>query len=387
LNASADACVYAAGDGVSITVNGGGIVRSRPALRAAIVGVAALTAGALALFLGAPADAATGQKVKVVNLVADRAGAAPLADPLLKNPWGLALSPTGPLWVADNGSGYATVYGDGVGNHNATKLPLEVWVDGGSPTGQVFNDSTGFIIPPKGPRAAGKAVFLFASESGNITAWSPQVAPKNAVIVAQVPGAVYKGLAILHFGSTALLLAADFKSGRIDVFDAWFRHVPQYSRFFTDPKLPKGYAPFNVSAAPDGRGVYVSYAKQDPASPDEVAGPGLGFVDFFPGLRNMPQRIASHGTLNAPWGLAIAPASWGRLAGALLVGNFGDGRIGAYRGNKFLGLLRDGHGPIHIDGLWALTPGTANSGGTDAVWFSAGPNGEANGLVGKLVLA
>jgi uncharacterized protein (TIGR03118 family) len=360
-------------------------VRSRPALRAAMVGVAALTATALGLFLSGSADAAVGQKVKVVNLIADRTGAAPLVDPLLKNPWGLALSPTGPLWVADNGSGYATVYGGGVGANPATKAPLEVWVDGGSPTGQVFNDTATFIIPPKGPRAGGKAIFLFASESGNITAWSPAVAPKNAVVVAHVAGAVYKGLAILHFGSTALLLAPNFKTGKIDVFDGMFKHVAAYSKFFTDPKLPKGFAPFNVVTAPGGRGVYVAYAKQDPNSTDEVAGPGLGFVNFFDGLHNMPVRIASRGTLNAPWGMAIAPAAWGKAAGALLVGNFGDGRIGVYRGGKFLGLLKDGHGPVKIDGLWALQPGTANSGGTDAVWFSAGPNDEANGLVGKLV--
>jgi uncharacterized protein (TIGR03118 family) len=352
-----------------------------------MVGVAALTAAALGLFLSGSADAAVGQKVKVVNLVADQKGKAPLVDPLLINPWGLALSPTGPLWVADNGSGYATVYPGGVGNNPATKSPLEVWVEGGAPTGQVFNDSSVFIIPAKGPRPAGKAVFLFASEKGTITAWSPTVAPKTAVTVATVPGAIYKGLALLHFGSTALLLAADFKNNRIDVFDGMFRHVAAYSRFFTDPKLPKGYAPFNVTAAPGGRGVYVAYAKVDPKTFDEVAGPGLGFVDFFDGLHGKPVRIASHGTLNAPWGLAVAPAAWGKAAGALLVGNFGDGRIGVYKGGKFLGLLKDARGPVKIEGLWALQVGTAASGGTDAVWFSAGPGDEDHGLVGKLVPA
>jgi uncharacterized protein (TIGR03118 family) len=360
-------------------------VISRPAWRAGLVGVAALTAGALALFLGGPADAAVGQRVKVVKLVSDQNGKAPLVDPLLKNPWGLALSPTGPLWVADNGSNYATVYAGGVGANPATKVGLNVWVDGGAPTGQVFNDSTAFVIPPRAPAPAGKALFLFASETGNITAWSPAVSPNHAVVVAHVPGAVYKGLAILHFGSTALLLAADFKNNRIDVFDGSFRHVPAYSRFFTDPKLPKGYAPFNVTAAPGGRSVYVAYAKVDPKTFDEVAGPGLGFVDLFAGLHNTPVRIASHGTLNAPWGLAIAPAGWGKLTGALLVGNFGDGRIGAYQGGKFLGLLRDSHGPIKIEGLWGLQPGTANTGGTNAVWFSAGPGDEEHGLVGKIV--
>jgi uncharacterized protein (TIGR03118 family) len=359
-------------------------VRTRTAIRAAMVSVAALTVGSLALYLSGPADAAVAQKVKVVNLVTNSKGA-PLVDPLLTNPWGLAASPTGPLWAADNGSGYATVYGGGVGANPATKVNLNVWVDGGAPTGQVFNDSTTFIIPPKGPRKGGKAVFLFSSETGNITAWSPMVAPTTAVVVAAVKGAVYKGLAVLHFGSTALLLATNFASGQIDVFDGQFKHQPQYSKLFVDPKLPKGYAPFGIATAPGGRGVYVTYAKTTAGSADEVDGPGLGIVDFFDGLKNMPVRIATHGTLNAPWGLAIAPAAWGKLAGALLVGNFGDGRIGAYRDGKFLGLLRDGHGVVKIEGLWALLPGTAAAGGTDAVWFSAGPHDEADGLVGKLV--
>jgi uncharacterized protein (TIGR03118 family) len=359
-------------------------MKVRRALRGAVVGVAALTVGALALYLSGSADAAVGQRVKVVKEVANKKGA-PVVDPLLTNPWGLALSPTGPLWVADNGSSYATVYAGGVGAKPATKVNLNVWVDGGAPTGQVFNDSTTFVIPKKGTRPAGKALFIFSSETGNITAWSPGVSPTNAIIMATVPGAVYKGLAVLHFGSTALLLATNFKTGMIDVFDGTFTHRPQYSKLFTDPKLPKGYAPFGIAAAPGGRGVYVTYAKQTPGSTDETAGPGLGFVDFFDGLHNMPVRIASHGTLNAPWGLAVAPAGWGTLAGALLVGNFGDGRIGAYKGGKFLGLLRDSKGPIHIEGLWGLQVGTANTGGTDAVWFSAGPNDEADGLVGKLV--
>jgi uncharacterized protein (TIGR03118 family) len=379
--------VYAAGDGEQSAVNTEeDAVRTRTALRAAMVSVAALTVGALALYLSGPAEAAANQKVKVVNLVTNSKGA-PLVDPLLTNPWGLAESPTGPLWVADNGSSYATVYAGGVGSAPATKVNLNVRVDGGAPTGQVFNDSTAFVIPPTGPRKGGKAVFIFSSESGNITAWNPTVAPNNAVVVASVKGAVYKGLALMHFGSTAVLLATNFHTGQIDVFDAQFKLQPQDSKFFVDPKLPKGYAPFGIATAPGGRGVYITYAKTQPGSDDEQAGPGLGFVDFFDGFHGKPVRIASHGTLNAPWGLAIAPAAWGKLAGALLVGNFGDGRIGAYRDGKFLGLLHEGKGIVKIDGLWALLPGTAASGGTDAVWFSAGPNDEADGLVGKLVPA
>ena len=363
-------------------------MRSRPTVRTAAAALAATSAALLALLLAGPANAAPPPRFKAVALVADRQGKAPLVDPKLVNPWGLALSPTGPLWVANNGTNSATVYAGGVNGATPTKAPLEVTIPGGAPTGQVFNDTTAFFIPPRGPVAGGKALFIFASEGGDITAWSPTVLPRAAVTVAHVDGAIYKGLAILRFGSTALLLAADFHNGRIDVFDAQFHHQPQYSRLFTDPRLPKGFAPFNVVSTSDGRSVYVSYAKQDADAEDEVAGGGLGFVDLFPGLRNTPQRIASRGTLNAPWGMAIAPASFGSLAGALLVGNFGDGRIGAYRGGKFLGLLHEPHGgPIAIDGLWALLPGTAGTGGTGAVWFSAGPDDEKHGLVGELLPA
>ena len=351
--------------------------------------IAASAAALLTLTLANPASAAPPPRFRVVNLISDQAGHAPLVDPKLVNAWGLALSPdAGPLWVANNGTNTATVYAGGVNGATPVKTSLEVTIPGGAPTGQVFNNSTGFVIPPSGTRPAGKAVFLFASEGGDITAWSPAVSSRAAVVVAHVDGAIYKGLAILHFGSTALLLAADFHNGRLDVFDAWFHHLPQYSRFFTDPALPAGFAPFNVVATPDGRGVYVSYAKQDADAEDEVAGGGLGFVDRFDGFRNMPVRIASRGTLNAPWGMAVAPPSFGDLAGALLVGNFGDGRIGAYRDSKFAGLLHmPKGGPIRIDGLWALLPGTAGSGGTGALWFSAGPDDEAHGLVGEILPA
>ena len=346
-------------------------MRSRPAVRTAVAALATVCAALLALLLAGPANAAPPPRFRAVGLIADQTGKAPLVDPKLVNAWGLAMSPTGPLWVANNGTNSATVYAGGVNGATPTKAPLEVTIPGGAPTGQVFNDTAAFIIPPRGPVAGGKAVFIFASEGGDIT-----------------DGAIYKGLAILRFGSTALLLAADFHHGRIDVFDAQFRHQPQYSRLFTDPTLPAGFAPFNVVSTPDGRSVYVSYAMQDADAEDEVAGGGLGFVDLFPGLRNTPQRIASRGTLNAPWGMAIAPASFGSLAGALLVGNFGDGRIGAYRGTKFVGLLHQPRGgPIAIDGLWALLPGTAGTGGTGAVWFSAGPDDEKHGLVGELLPA
>ncbi len=356
-------------------------------LRVTLVALAAAgtAAGVFAATAG-PADAATGPRVRVVNLIADRPHKAPLTDPDLVNPWGLALSPTGPLWVANNGTNTATVYSGGLAGTKPTKAPLTVKIPGGAPTGQVFNDTAnGFIINADGTRPAAKATFIFASESGDITAWSPALDPKNAILVAHVDGAVYKGLAILHFGTIGLLLAADFKNNRIDVFNFTFVHVPQYSHFFTDPNLPPGYAPFNVFSGPGSMIVHVAYAKHDPSGDEELAGPGFGFVDMFVGLGGHPRRIASRGTLNAPWGMAIAPAGFGPLAGALLVGNFGDGRISAFRNTIPLGLLRDRHNkPVTIEGLWGLQAGTATTGGTDSVWFSAGPGDEKHGLVGQL---
>jgi uncharacterized protein (TIGR03118 family) len=151
-----------------------------------------------------------------------------------------------------------------------------------------------------------------------------------------------------------------------------------------DPRLPKGYGPFNIMVNDDN--VFVTYAKQKSGDADEVHGPGLGFVDEFGNLGRSVRRIASHGTLNAPWGLAIAPPGFGRIGGALLVGNFGDGRINVFMNGHFAGQLRDtANRKITIDGLWALLPGTASTGGTNSVWFSSGPNDENDGLVGQLL--
>jgi uncharacterized protein (TIGR03118 family) len=356
-------------------------VRSRPAFRVAIRALAMSGTALLALAVAAaPARADATTHFKEVDLVSDQAGHAPLVDPSLKNAWGLALSPTSPLWVANNHTDTSTLYAGGVNGATPTKVPLTVAVVGG-PTGQAFNDTNGFVVT--GTNGSGPARFLFATESGDIAGWSPAATPTAAVVAAHVDGAIYKGLALLHSGNSAFLLAADFRNNRVDVFNSAFARVPGLSHKLRDPRLPKGYAPFNVFTS--GRAIYVAYAKQGPEF-DEVAGAGLGFVDVYERLGDEPERIASHGTLNAPWGMAIAPASFGRFAGALLVGNFGDGRIGAYRDDDFIGLLRDGHGkPISIDGLWALLPGTAATGGTSALWFSAGPNEEVNGLVGEIL--
>ncbi len=253
----------------------------------------------------------------------------------------------------------------------------------GAPTGQAFNGGAGFVV--SGSAGSGPARFLFVTESGDLLGWSPDADPTHAIVAAHVRGAIYKGLTMATTPFGSFLLAADFAHGRIDVFDSSFKRVRLPAPFFTDRRLPHGYAPFNVAFL-DGR-TYVSYAKQTPGSADETAGPGLGFVDVYGRFGLLQRRIASRGALNAPWGLAIAPPSFGRFAGYLLVGNFGDGRISVYdrSGRGFDGQLRDVHRrPLVIDGLWALLPGTAATGGTDAVWFSAGPDDESHGLVGQI---
>jgi uncharacterized protein (TIGR03118 family) len=276
----------------------------------------------------------------------------------------------------------ATLYAGGLGGATVSKVGLTVVNDSDGVTGQVFNGSADFVVTTA--QGSGPARFLFDSESGDITAWAPAATGTHAVVVAHVDGAVFKGLALWSTPLGTFLLATDFANGRIDVFDRTFRQVDLAGALFRDPRLPTGYAPFDVMTIGDA--VTVSYAKQQAGSTDEQAGPGLGIVNEFKHLGTTVNRIASHGTLNAPWGLAIAPSGFGELTGALLVGNFGDGRISAFRGDHFIGQLRDARNhPVAIDGLWALLPGTATTGGVGTLWFSAGPNDEQDGLVGQLI--
>ncbi|MBO0884341.1 MAG: TIGR03118 family protein [Mycobacterium sp.] len=354
-------------------------------------GVVAIACGAftIALTAGVAVGAAPSAHMrhaptfKEVDRVSDQPGRAQLTDPALVNAWGLALGPTTPLWVADNGTDQATVYAGGVGRAPVTKVPLNVAIPGGAPTGVVFNDTKGFVV--RGPGGKAPAAFIFVSEAGKVTAWNPTATPGPAVTVARVPGAIFKGAAILHTRFGPVLLATDFHNARIVAFDRKFHKIHLSSRFFSDRHIPKGYAPFNIAVL--GRSVYVTYAKQDADAEDDVAGAGFGFVDRYSAFGLHVRRVASRGTLNAPWGLAIAPRSFGKFAGKLLVGNFGDGRINVFNRHSgdFRGqLLNRHHQPITIDGLWALLPGTATTGGTDAVWFSAGPDDESHGLLGQL---
>jgi len=328
-----------------------------------------------------------------VDLVSDQMGKAALTDPLLVNSWGLAESPTSPLWVANNGlaqghtSHTATIYsGGGIAPIANTGRVITLPGDEG-PTGEAFNpvtDATQFVVTNPTTHAHGPAVFLWVTEGGDLLAWNPTADPNNAFMVGHSDGAIYKGLAVWQTPLGNFLLATDFHNGRVDVYDSSFRLLTGLgNRFFHDRRLPSGFAPFNVKTV--GETVYVSYAKQDAAREDDVPGLGNGFVDKYTDFGQNVDRVASRGTLNSPWGLAIAPPSFGKFAGDLLVGNFGDGHINAYRGHDFEGQLQNEKGKtIVIDGLWALLPGSASSGGVNNVWFSAGPDGEAHGLVGLI---
>jgi uncharacterized protein (TIGR03118 family) len=351
------------------------------ALRRVLLPAGVAIAAAVFCTAAVPAQAAPKDSRFVqINAVSDRPGMAAITDPLLVNPWGLALSPTSPLWVSNNGTGSSTLYRGGGGTTPFAKAALEVTVANGGPTGQVFNGTQGFQVPtPSGPRAA---TFIFDSDGGDITGWSGANGTR-AIVTAHSADAIYLGLAMLPTSAGPVLLAADFHHKRIDVFDsAW--HMVDVGSAFTDPDLPSDYAPFNVQVL--NGAVYVAYALQAENGEEEVHGHNLGFVDKYTDFGQTVQRIASRGNLNSPWGLAIAPDSFGKYAGSLLVGNFGDGKIGSYTDDgEFLGFLRDAdNNVISIDGLWALQAATANSGGADSLWFSAGPNDETNGLLGVL---
>lgn len=339
----------------------------------------------LALVAAAQLPAAPpGGTYAVTPLVSDVPGAAAATDPNLVNGWGLARSATSPWWVAANGTDRSTLY-TSAGAIN----PLVVGVDGG-PTGAVFAGiPDNFLVATTASPALAPANFVFASEDGMIRAW--RGGSTAALVTAHgQDGAIYKGLAIAEpTPHHPVLYAADFHNARVDVFDGGWQDVTP-AHAFVDPLLPAGYAPFGIQTI--GARVFVSYAKQDAHAEDELAGQGRGFVDAYDLAGNLLERVAQRGQLNAPWGLALAPATFGRFAGDLLVGNFGDGQINAYEetahGFEHRGTLRDTFGhKLVIDGLWALEFGNAGSNGTpDVLFFTAGPDDESHGLFGTITV-
>jgi len=344
----------------------------------------------------------------VTPLVSNLSGHAQHTDPILKNAWGIAFSPAGsPFWVNDNATGCSTLY-DGTGV-KITALQVSIPLPGNivpasscqphdpsqpsnptaaTPTGIVWNPAAAFVVP--GTKIP--AVFIFSTEDGTISAWAGGLNPRdNAVIAADesANGSVYKGLAYGVNAKGPFLFATNFHNGTVDVFgpngsDGLFTKVTTLDGHFTDPEIPRGYAPFNIANI-DGD-LFVTYAKQDADKHDDVAGAGHGFVDVFDTDGHLIRRFESRGRLNSPWGITRASFAFGPYSGKILIGNFGDGRINVFNNDgTFVDQLEDTHGkPLVIDGLWTLTLGGGLNSSSDTLYFSAGPGDETNGLFGTI---
>lgn len=298
------------------------------------------------------------------NLVSDISGMAANTDPNLKNPWGMSFLATSPFWDSDQATGVATLYnGLGVPQSLVVTIPPAV------PTGTVGNTAGS---------AFGGATFLFATLAGTIDSWVGADGTTAVVSGTGAAGSAYTGLALLGTN----LYAANFALGRIDTFDSTF-HVT--STGFTDPNLPAGYAPYNIQAI--GSQLYVEYALVDPVTHRASTTAGNGVVDVYNANGTLAQRLISNGVLDAPWGIVIAPSGFGAFANDLLVGNFGNGMINAFDPvtGAFLGTLSGSNGPLVNSGLWALGVRTGGPNvNTNAVYFNAGINNEADGLFGVI---
>lgn len=326
------------------------------------------------------------QHYQQTNLVSDVPGLAQFTDPDLVNPWGLIASSTGPWWVSDNGTGLSTLY-----NGAGVKQSLVVTVatppgdtDPATPTGIVFNGGSDFKLTAAANSAAR---FIFVTEDGTISGWSPAVNPTHSILKVNNAGtAIYKGVTIAQVGGANLLYAANFFNASVDVFNTNYATVSLGASAFIDPAVPAGFAPFNVQNI--NGNVYVAFAKQDEDKHDEVAGRKLGYVDEFSPSGTLIQRFENGPWMNAPWGLALAPAGYGKASGKLLVGMFGSGEIATFdpATGEFEGLLRGLRGkPIQIDGLWALRFGNGGSAGpTTTLYFTAGIDDEQHGLFGTI---
>jgi uncharacterized protein (TIGR03118 family) len=320
--------------------------------------------------------------------------AAAHTDTHLKNPWGLALLPGGPMWVTNNADHTSTLY-DGTGIVQSLVVTIPAGTRGpGDVTGTIASSSTTDFMVSNGTTSA-PARFVFATESGTLSAWAPTVNATNAIVVYDdaAGGAVYTGLAIATNGGANFLYAADFANGRIDVFNSSFTKVTAAGAF-SDPQLPAGFAPFNVQSIQVGGNTVlaVAYARQNAAMAGEVvAAAGDGLVTTYDPAGTLLQRLVTRGgQLNAPWGVAVAPASFGTLSNALLVGNFGDGRIHGYNATTgaYLHAISDSAGtPVTASGLWGIAFGNgARNQPANTLYLAAGINGEVNGLYARIDL-
>ena len=367
---------------------------------------------AFVTFMPGLTQAKSGGFYRQTNLVSNIPGMAKFTDPNLKNPWGMSHSAGSPWWISDNNAGVATVYkGDGTAFQvGSPPMPLVVTIPmpdgtpGGAPTGNVFNsvNSTNpkeFVVSENGN--SGPSRFIFATEDGTISGWNPGVDLTHAILAVDRStkmdpqgdvGAVYKGLATGSNDKGDFIYATNFRFGTVEQFDAQFNLVRSFtdSELSTDCPLPnfpnQCFAPFGIQNI--NGDLYVTFALQKPDKHDDLSGPGRGFVDVFDTDGNLIRRLASGGTLNSPWGLALAPEGFGRFGKDVLVGNFGDGSINAFEPDTgaFRGQLKDQKGnAITIDDLWGLGFGNGGlAGDTDTLFFTAGINDEMDGLFGSI---
>jgi uncharacterized protein (TIGR03118 family) len=331
-----------------------------------------LFAIALFVFIAAgKSGAADSNNYQVTILVSNETGVAPVTDTNLVNAWGIAASSGSPWWVANNGTGTSTLYtGAGV------KQSLTVTVPG-APTGMIFSGASHFNLAANRP-----ATFMWASEDGTISGWNPQFDATHAHVVFTSPGSNYKGLSV----SGETLYTTDFAECKVETINNSF-HSFETDGGFEDGSIPESYCPFGIQVI--GGSVFVSYALK--GGDDDVAGVSHGLVREFDLNGHLMTVVANHGTLNSPWGMAIAPADFGRFSNCLLVGNFGDGLINAFcraTNGTFnpAGRLKTDHGrDIRIDGLWGIGFGNGRSSGpTNVLYFAAGPDEETNGYFGRI---
>jgi uncharacterized protein (TIGR03118 family) len=377
------------------------VIRLAAAIAATAIATSVVALTGLAAHASASNSIAT-RAYRQTNLVSDIPGLAAHTDPNLRNAWGTSTGPGLPIWVSDNASGVTTLY-DGHGNpqpgSGANQLVVTIPAPpsagpgaDGKPDGTVFNPTAGgFVVSKDGVSASAR--FLFATEDGTIAGWAPSVDRTRAIVAvdrstvtdaAGDVGALYKGMALVDTGSGKFLYATNFRFGTVDVFDSNFALVNSFS----DPTVPAGFAPFGIHNI--GGNLYVTFAKQDAGKEDDAAGPGNGFVDVFAPNGDLVQRVASRGQLDSPWAVTLAPSTFGAFGGDILVGNFGNGRINAFDPStgQALGQLRSHSGPITIPGLWGLRFPTGSLNVVpNALYFTAGPNDETDGLLGNIVPA
>jgi uncharacterized protein (TIGR03118 family) len=359
----------------------------RTSLRPRLAALALCAASAAALVSCGSDDTSSGYAMRslVTDVAAGPYGAAH-QDSNLVNAWGLAFNPAGFVWVANAETSTSTLYdGNGVLQQLVVAIPAGA-AGAAQPTGIVYSGTDEFPVTQGGITAPSR--FIFVGEAGTVAGWAPSVNLTIAVTVydASAGGASYRGAALASVAGASRLYASDFHNGRIDAFDAAFNKLVLPGGAFVDPTLPAGYAPFGMQNI--GGQIFVTYAQLDLASGDEVTGAGLGFVSVFDASGNFVKRLISNGALNAPWGIARAPADFGEFSNALLISNFGDGTINAFDASSgaYMGTLSTSAGvPIAIDGLWGIAFGNGiNDQPTNTLFFTAGPADESHGQYGRI---